>query len=178
MYIWIGIDCEKGLESIRDDVKRVDDIIQFDHSMFSLPYHISLKITFEADKIKYKLIKKDVIKYFKTKSSFDIDVKGIEKHDNIVWLRMINNDIIDNIHQDINNLLKDKYDISLHEYDLDFIFHTTLYMNDDIDKISKAYDLIKDIKVPSKLHLDTFLIGKSTGGNLGSFRIAKRIKRK
>ena len=178
MYVWIGIDCDNQLDNIKEKVKEVEDSLGFDHTIFSLPFHISLKISFEVTKKMYKEIKKDLIKYFKSLSSFDIDVKGIEKHDNIVWLRMINNDIIDNIHQDINNLLKDKYDISLHEYDLDFIFHTTLYMNDDIDKISKAYDLIKDIKVPSKLHLDTFLIGKSTGGNLGSFRIAKRIKRK
>ena len=178
MYVWIGIDCDNQLDNIKEKVKEVEDSLGFDHTIFSLPFHISLKISFEVTKKMYKEIKKDLIKYFKSLSSFDIDVKGIEKHDNIIWIRMINNDIIDNIHKDINDLLCNKYNIELHEYDLDFIYHTTLFMDDDLNKIDIAYDKIKELEIPSKLYLNTYLIGISDGGNLGSFKIVKKIRRK
>ena len=39
-------------------------------------------------------------------------------------------------------------------------------------------DKIKDLEIPSKLYLNTYLIGISDGGNLGSFKIVKKIRRK
>ena len=64
-----------------------------------------------------------------------------------------------------------------HEYDLDFMFHTTLFMDDDTEKVAKAYEKVKDISVPDKLVASRFVIGTSESGDLGTYKIHKTIEK-
>ena len=59
---------------------------------------------------------------------------------------MNNNDQIDRIHLDLVNIIEKQFGIAPHEFDLDYKFHTTLFMSDDVDKNRKAYEIIKNCK--------------------------------
>ena len=175
MYLWFGIDVDKYYTDIKKRVKEIEKEVSIDLGMV-LPYHISLKMSFLID----ERIKNDVIDsltdYFKNILPFDINSIKIEKYNNIIWVRMQNNDTIDNIHIDLNNMLLEKYNISLHEYDLDFLFHTTLFMDNDANKINKAYNMIKDITIPKTVKANKFLIGSSDSGQPGTYKIIKEIE--
>jgi hypothetical protein len=73
-------------------------------------------------------------------------------------------------------MLKDKYGIPLHEYDLDFIFHTTLFMDGDKEKINAAHTLLGDLNLPETLEANTFVIGKSETGENGTYRVYKTVE--
>ena len=69
-----------------------------------------------------------------------------------------------------------KYGVPLHEYDMDYKFHTTLFMDSDTDKMNAAYDAIKNEPVPKTLRADRFIIGTSPSGALGTYSVYKEIK--
>ena len=64
----------------------------------------------------------------------------------------------------------------MHEYDLDFKFHTTLFMDDDIQKVCQAYNLIENITLPNYFLINKFLIGQSDDGKLGSYKIINNVE--
>ena len=89
---------------------------------------------------------------------------------------MKKNNILDNIHIDLNSMLLEKYNIGLHEYDLDFLFHTTLFMDNDEEKIKKAYERIKDITIPKAMLINKYIIGISETGEPGTYTVIKEIE--
>ena len=177
MYIWLGIDVDSQLNEIKQEAKRVEREIGFIHSNFTLPLHISLKISFKIDDNLVDKLISDISNFFNTIKPFDIQVEGIEYDQTITWIRMKNNQSLNLIHDELNKFLLEKYDIPLHEYDLDYKFHTTLFMDDDSCKVKKAYDLIKTFEVPLTLRANKFLIGKSKEGKLGTYKVFKEIVR-
>lgn len=179
MYLWIGINVDNQLQDIKKEGIKIDKKLKFVEPNFTLPMHVSLKISFDIDEKMFKKITKDIINYYNTIEPFEIEVKGIEYNETIVWIRMVDNERIHKIHDEFNNLLLKKYNIPLHEYDMDYKFHATLFMSEDKDKIKKAYDLIKDKSdlIPKKILLNRFLIGYSDEGNPGTYYIYKEIVR-
>lgn len=176
MYIWIGINVDGQLCDVKEKALEIDRNLCFKNSCFTLPLHISLKISFPVDDSRFQAVIGDIVEYYQSLKPFQIAIKGLEKDKNILWIRMVNNKEIDQIHDGLNEMLLEKYGVGLHEYDLDYKFHTTLFMDDDEEKISKAYELIKDIELPHSLIIDSFLIGTSKSGALGTYSVFKEIK--
>jgi 2'-5' RNA ligase len=176
MYIWTGIDVDSQLSDIKSQVKLVEESIGFNNSNFTLPFHISLKISFEVDNTIYSDVVNTIVEYYKTLKPFDIEVSGIEIENVIVWLRMEESEITNKIHDDLDRILMEKYGVPRHEYDLDYKFHTTLFMDSDEEKIFSAYHKIKGMEIPLSLHADRFLIGASATGALGTYKVAHNIK--
>ena len=147
MFVWVGIDVGGQYDEIRAKAMEVDKEMCFKHSCFTLPMHISLKI------------------------SFEISVKQIENHGNICWIRMHENENLNDLSAKINDILAKKHNIPLHEYDLDFLFHTSLFLDDDHHKVEMAYNRVKDTKLPEKLVAKRFVIGTSENGKLGTYKV-------
>ena len=82
----------------------------------------------------------------------------------------LQDDITDhrNIYNAIKSGLIDKqsfaFTVDEDEYDYDFKFHSTLFMDENIDKINEIYEKIKDIDVSSTEVIDTIVIGESKDG--------------
>ena len=175
MFVWVGINVEQQLKETRMAVDRVFEKVDISNVTCQLPLHISLKISFEIENTLFESILNDIISIYNSQKPFKIMVKGIEKYDNIMWIRMCSNKEVESLATALNNMLLEKYGIPLHEYDLDFIFHTTLFMDDDAQKISQAYDLLDNLKLPETLVADTFVIGTSENGKNGTYRVYKTI---
>lgn len=177
MFVWVGINVEEQLRETRMAVDGVFEKIDISNVTCQLPLHISLKISFEIENELFNSVLNDIASIYEAQKPFKIDVKGIEKHENIMWIRMYSNAEIEALATALNMMLKEKYDIPLHEYDLDFIFHTTLFMDDDKEKINIAHQLLGDLNLPEALVANTFVIGTSETGENGTYRVFMTISK-
>lgn len=175
MFVWIGIDVDEQLQEVRKVIQRMDNEKKIKNSCLTLPLHISLKMSFPI--LEERLI--DVVEllteYYKTIEPFEIPIDGIEGHTNIVWIKMMENKCLNRIHNDLNDLLKEKFNVGLHEYDRDYLFHTTLFMDNDEKAIKECYEEIKNITLPSSLKAFKFVIGTSKTGDLGTYAVIREV---
>ena len=177
MFVWVGINVEDQLKETRMAVDGVFEKIDISNVTCQLPLHISLKISFEIENELFESVLNDIISIYEAQKPFEIDVKGIEKHENIMWVRMYSNAEIEALATSLNMMLLEKYGVSLHEYDLDFIFHTTLFMDDDAEKINSAHQLLGDFNLPQTLVANKFVVGKSETGENGTYRVYKTVSK-
>jgi 2'-5' RNA ligase len=176
MFVWVGINVEEQLKETRMAVDGVFERIDISNVTCQLPLHISLKISFEIKNEVFDSVLNDIIDIYNAQKPFEIKVKGIEKHENIMWIRMYSNEDLEVLATSLNVMLRDKYGVPLHEYDLDFIFHTTLFMDDDAEKINAAHNLLGDLPLPKTLTANTFVIGKSETGENGTYMVYKTVR--
>ena len=175
MFVWVGINVEEQLKEVRSAVDGVFEKIDISNVTCQLPLHISLKISFEIENSLFSSVLEDITRVYEACEHFEIAVKGIEKHENIEWIRMYSNDKIEALATALNGMLLEKYGVPLHEYDLDFIFHTTLFMDDDAQKINAAHSLLGDVYLPERLLVNTLVIGNSETGKNGTYRVYKTV---
>lgn len=174
MYIWLGIDVDSQLEEIKRKSMVVEKQLRFSNSNFTLPLHISLKMSFSIDNSVLDEVVADMDDFFNQLKGFTIEIEQLQCLDNICWIKMKQNLLLNDIHDRLNALLKDKYGVPLHEYDCDYLFHTTLFMDSDVEKVTHAYNLVKDVDIPQSLVANRFVIGTSVSGKLGTFSIYKQ----
>ncbi len=177
MYIWIGIDVDGQLCEIKSKAQKIENEIGFSHSNFTLPLHISLKITFPVENHLFDSVKNDIVGVFDELEPFYIDTQGIEFENVICWIRMKRNPGLDAIHDKLNSVLLEKYGVPLHEYDMDYKFHTTLFMDSDFDKVKSAHTKLGDVYIPQKLLANKFVIGTSESGELGTYKVILEIEK-
>ncbi len=175
MFVWVGIDVDSQYDEIKRVAKEVDKRLNFAHSCFTLPMHVSLKISFHIDDDKINSIFDTIKNIYSSTTPFEFEVSGIECHENICWIRMAESQALNNLCKAVNERLLSEYSVPLHEYDLDFKFHTTLFMDDDSAKVRAGYDRIKDVPLPKTLVANRFVIGTSETGDLGTYKVVERI---
>lgn len=175
MYIWLGVDLDNQLSSLKTmrDNARKQLGLPVDNPNF--PMHVSLKISFEvADNIAPKLMDQ-LCAYFATLKPFDIFVDKLELHPNISWILYKPSSQLQAISTHLNNYLLNNYNVPLHEYDTDFKYHSTLFLDGTPDQIAQGFDIIKHHPLPQKLTANTFCIGMSETGVNYTYTVVKRI---
>lgn len=175
MYVWTAIDLENQLKELRPRAQAVERELSLPSSALTLPFHISLKISFEVRDEIYPYVMDTLLSYFQTVKPFDVQVSGIEIENAIVWIRMKENTALRQIHADLDRILLERHNVEPHPFDLDFKFHTTLFLDSDEQKISEAYRRIKDIPIPNVLRANSLLIGTSESGAIGTYHVTHRI---
>ena len=175
MFIWVGADVDCQIAEIKSATYIAEKEIGFKNSNFTLPFHISLKISFPVSDDVAQNVIYDVENIYRAITRFEIEIDKIECHENICWIRYKQNDVIDSIHDKLNSMLLEKYGVGLHEYDCDYKFHTTLFMDDDSSKVKKAYDIVKNVYVPSSICINKLVIGASDSGGLGTYKVVREV---
>ena len=105
----------------------------------------------------------NIIDLIKRKLPLTVETNKIEKFNNIIWVTYNDNKVLEDLHNNLDEMLL-SYGITKHEYDYDFKFHSTLFMDENTDKINEIYEKIKDIDVSSTEVIDTIVIGESKDG--------------
>lgn len=176
MFIWCYVNVDSQLEQAKHVVRGVEQRLRLENLSPSLPFHISLKMSFcVSDEIAPDVIG-FLTAFFSDMRPFHISVSGIEYCRNICWLRMKECRELKYIHERLNMLLSEKYGIVPHEYDYDYKFHVTLFINDDSEKVFEAYEQVKNLPFPHKLCADTFGIGFSPLGKPGTYEVLKELR--
>lgn len=175
MYVWTAIDVDSQLKEIKDLGLLVSSNLGVESPNFTLPLHISLKISFKVNDDIYAQVIDRLCEYFKRSSPATIDIDGIEQENDVVWMRIKESPYLSRLHNDLDRLLLDEYGILQHPYDLDFKFHVTLFMHQNSALTQKTYGKLKNIPLPSSLTADQFIIGTSPSGLPGTYSVIKRV---
>lgn len=181
MYIWIGLVLEKDDENyIRNICKEENKYFNINEQAFTLPQHISLKTSFNVDEYI------TVIQYLKEELK---DINAIELKacnltiidGKVIWLDIEENAFLRELHNKINFLLKEKFNIGLSGFDgNNFKFHSTIFQeteyNENINKIGLI--LKNKIKVPFLVHIKELSFGISELGRVGTYKVIDKIELK
>lgn len=175
MYIWFGIDVNEQLLPLREGIAKVEELVPPTHSGLTLPLHISLKISFYAPVDVIEAIKARVLDYYKSLTPFLIETASIQREDGIIWLRYQPHPDLIAAQTKLNQILLDEFGVPQHPYDLDFKFHTTLFMDSDPDKLDKAAEHLLPLPYPARVIANRFCIGVSDDGSLGTYSVVETV---
>ena len=175
MYIWIGCKLpEDFASSIRSSCMELNRDIGLSTVAFLLPQHISLKISFQSEKYDEIL---DYLENFLSKQSpFSLRIKNPEQAGSILWMPAEENHCLRQLHEQLDAQLEQRFGIPQHQFDKCFLFHSTLFMDPDTDKIAKMHRLLEEHPIAQELQVDTFLLGLSETGKPGTYRVVREIK--
>ena len=173
MYVWIGCDINPKFSEFREKIKELNAEICASETALSFPQQISLKITFEMEEEIAKHCIKDIIELLKGQKSFIAKMQQMELKDGIIWIRVEENEQFKALHDELDQIAI-SYAVKQHEFDKNFIFHSTVIMDEDKEKLSALYEKIKDIPYPEELKINTFIVGHSY--DKVEYKVDRRIK--
>ena len=174
MYIWIGCKLPQAFEQeLRGRCAPLGESLRLDMVGFTLPQHISLKISFEAEE-RYETILDFVEQLLKKEEKFYVNLLGLERMGNILWLSFRENETLRRLHDALDRELETRFAICQHPFDRDFAFHSTLFFGEE-EKLSRAMDALSDYPLPSQLPIETFLLGVSKSGKAGTYRVVRQV---
>ena len=175
MYIWVAIDVDEQVKEIRKYAENYVKTHRLSSPTLTLPFHISLKISFEVAEDLCQKVMGDIRDLFRSIKPFTIPVKAVEVSGQIIWLTTLDCAELTYIHQELDKLLLDKYGIEQHRFDKDFIFHTSILIMNNEENIRSAFDEIENINIPRVLDARQIIIGLSKSGQAGTYNVKERI---
>lgn len=175
MHIWIGCKLPEEFETeIRSYCLEQNAQINLDTVAFLLPQHISLKISFQTDRTEEIL--EDLTQFLSTQIPFSVQIRGIERAGNILWMPIAENDSLQWLHQQLDARLEQRFQVPQHEFDRRFLFHSTLFIDPDGEKLARMAECLAAYPVARELQVDTFLLGLSETGKPGTYRVVRQIR--
>ena len=174
MYIWVGINVDQQLSSVAERVREIEEKLGYRNFCYTLPMHISLKISFPVDNSDADQIIGDIRELFRAQSPFEIETVCAELLGGIAWIRMRATERLISLSNELNSMLLSRYGIPLHEYDTDYKFHSTLFMGKE-DEVREEFSMLGNINIPEKLIANRFIIGFSHSGELGTYSVLEEI---
>ena len=175
MYVWIGCKLPESFETeIRSLCLKQNEALGLDTVAFSLPQHISLKISFET--AAYEAVLEALTAFLSKQQPFSVRVGNPSQNGNILWLPAEENSVLRQLHDRLDTLLQDRFDIPQHAFDKAFLFHSTLFIDESVEKISKMSEYLQDRSIARVLAVDTFLLGISETGKAGTYRVVRQIQ--
>ena len=173
MYIWIGAKLpEEFAEYIRKLCVPMSEVLGLDISGFSLPQHISLKISFPTD------TPEEVLAFLEERLRrervFYVNPRVPERKGNVLWIPFRPNAPLRHYHNMLDRNLAESYGITQHEFDKSFLYHSTLFLGEG-DSLVKAEQLLQQLPLPTQLEIDTILLGVSESGRSGEYRVVAEI---
>ena len=174
MYIWIACDISRELAELRKKCIEFNRDLHLSLVAFSLPQHVSLKISFEVEDTTAGEVIEALESYLSAQKSFKIYSPVPEIFSNILWLSFSQNEQLERLHRELDELLLSRFGVPRHEYDKCFKFHSTLFI-DDGEYLAKMHERVSSLTIPSELLVDNFIIGISDSGKAGEYRVLKKI---
>ena len=102
-------------------------------------------------------------------------IRSAQQQGNILWLPVEENETLRQLHQQLDARLEQRFGIAQHPFDKCFLFHSTLFMDEDTDKLSQMRKALEAFPVEQVLQVDTFLLGLSENNLPGQYRIVRQI---
>lgn len=181
MYIWIRLILEKEDENyIREICKVENKSFNVNEQAFTLPQHISLKTSFNVNE--YAVVIEYLKEELKDINTIELEADNLTVIDGkVIWLDIEENKLLRELHNRINLLLKNKFNIGLSGFDGEnFKFHSTLFQENEFnDNINKIGLILKEkIKIPQLLHIRRLYFGISEVGRVGTYKVIDKIELK
>ncbi|MBQ2892648.1 MAG: 2'-5' RNA ligase family protein [Oscillospiraceae bacterium] len=175
MYIWVGCKLPESFETqIRSICLEQNKALGLNTAAFSLPQHVSLKISFPSQQ--HKEILAYLEAFLQKQPPFSLRIQSVQQQGNILWLPVEENETLRQLHQQLDAQLEQRFGIAQHEFDKCFLFHSTLFMAEDTDKLSQMRTALEAFPMEQTLQVDTFLLGLSENNLPGEYRIVRKIR--
>ncbi len=174
MYIWIGCALPQNFEDeLRAHTRPLAQALALDLEPFSLPQHISLKISFDAgDRSEEILYAVETL--LRQETQFAVHPDSIVRQGNILWITFQENEILREIHNRLDSELQQQFGIGQHPFDRRFLFHSTVYIGEE-NKIALAEEKLQSLCLPKSLHISRFLLGVSPSGKTGTYYVVREV---
>lgn len=164
MFLWVGLLLDENYgNNIKNKCQKLNKSLLLDEKAFELPTHISLKISFQINENQKEEIINEILFVVRKYLPIKVTSSHIERNNNIIWSLFEYNQILNDIHNELDERLL-HFNVSKHMFDENFIFHSTLFMDDCNEKINSMYELIKNMDIKSSNTIDTIIIGSSDDG--------------
>ena len=170
MFFWTALYIEDNLEEVRDQAIRIGEQTGAKCPLVFLPLHVSLKISFNIDASRSEECMSLLKGYFSKIGPFNLDVIGYEHVKGVIWIRFAENQRLAEIHSRLDEMIEQTFGVAPDELDLKFIYHCTLFMDDD-DRLIPAMEEITKVPLPSRILAREFLIGASEDGLPGTYSV-------
>ena len=175
MFLWVGCKLPEAFEQeIRQHCLSLNREIGLNTVAFELPQHISLKISFQTEEP--EAVADFLAGFLAKQQAFSVRISRAEQNGTILWIPAEENDTLRHLHTQLDALLEDRFAIPQHPFDTCFLFHSTLFMDPEEEKIRVMNSLLADYPLARELTVDTFLLGASETGKPGTCRIIREIK--
>ena len=175
MYIWVGCKLPESFErQLRALCLERNEALGLNTAAFALPQHVSLKISFQAER--YEEILDYLEGFLSRQAPFSLRIQNAELEGNILWLPVAENETLRRLHAQLDSELEQHFAIPQHPFDKCFLFHSTLFMDEDTGKLAQMRQLLADCPIAQELRVDTFLLGLSENNLPGEYRIVRQIK--
>ena len=175
MYLWVAIDVNEQVSKLRENVEKYIRSNGLTSPTLTLPFHLSLKISFQIPNGIYREVVDDISEFCKSLKPFTIPVRKIEISGTILWLTMEDCSTLTYIHNELDALLLKKHGVAQHTFDKNFIFHTSVLIMKSEEEIQGAYADIKDTNIPNALKAEKIIIGSSEDGKAGTYSVNEEI---
>ena len=175
MYIWIACDVSDSLSYVREFCRNYNGSLGLNEVAFSLPQHISLKISFEVADSDTDAVVKTVSDYLGAFTPFSLDRPVPEQNGNILCLSFSESDILTKLHGDLDRILLQQHGVGQHKFDLEFKFHSTLFIDDNDEAMAEMYGAVSSLDTPDVVTVDRFIIGTSKSGKAGEYSVLKTV---
>lgn len=175
MYIWIGCGLPEEFETtLRRKTLPVAQACGLGLEPFTLPQHISLKISFDARNHTEEILDA-VEEILRRERAFAVEPTGISRQGNILWIPFRENGTLRRLHNLLDRELKRQFGIEQHLFDCAFLFHSTIFIGGE-EKVARGAEKLSDLCLPEKLMVNRFLLGVSPEGRAGTYRVVREIK--
>ena len=174
MYLWMAVDISGALDAVRRAAIRENAAIGLSEVAFSLPAHVSLKISFDLPAETWQAAEADIADILRETPPFSIEVKGLGRAPGCLWIAMKENETLRGLHEKMVDIAL-RYGAAPHIFDGDFRYHSTLFLGDDEEKLSRMEEKLRNIPLPQIIQGNAFLIGGSETGKPGDYRVFRRI---
>ena len=175
MYIWIACNVQDSLAELRELCLRNNEDIKLDTVAFTLPAHISLKISFEVPDSEADGVISTVAGYLSGAPHFSVSDPHIEQNGSILWVSYRENDILDRLHSELDQLLLTRHGVEQHPYDKCFKFHSTLFIDERVDGLQLMMDRLSAVSLPREIKVQDYIIGTSHSGKAGEYHVRLHI---
>ena len=175
MFVWIGCALPQTFAApLRSRCLALNEALGLDVSGFTLPQHISLKISFDAGD-RYPEILDAVEALLRRETPFAVSPQKIQQQGGILWLSFRESGTLQALHELLDQQLRTRFGIGQHPFDRDFRFHSTLFLGAP-ERVALAADALGEYPLPTQLPIDTFLLGLSESGKSGTYRVVRTVE--
>ncbi|MCR5760685.1 MAG: 2'-5' RNA ligase family protein [Sphaerochaetaceae bacterium] len=156
---------------LKDEVRKVSEELGVENIALLLPFHVSLRISFEVPDQMEEAVKAAMKEYFSTLRRFRFEPLCMERQANVVWVRMKDNPKLAKIHDGLCQMLMERFGVPLAEFDKCFIFHSTLAWTQDEKDAERIFQRLAGAKIPQVFKAKNFVVGRAFTGKPGDFKV-------
>ncbi|MBQ6493548.1 MAG: hypothetical protein IJI92_06770 [Erysipelotrichaceae bacterium] len=161
--MWIyGLLPQEETGIICDICRKQNEDLKLSEHFLDFPLHISLKRSFyTAD---FENVRDDILKI--TDRTIECGEIYPYKQKDMIWLRITKEDEIRAVHEELDEYLRDRYQIAIDGFDRTYLPHVSLFHNCDELRKEKMYERLTELLPPLKVKIDRYIIGSKVNSNV------------